>query len=162
MQEVASHTLDPSGNWASAKLFQISFAVMAHGLKSVPRRGETVLLRLHSSSNSVYSVVRNMSTQCATCTCESVSCWGAFDSRKKFSLLWTSAWTKWTLFYWIWVSKSKHWFLLAVVTAGLLCVNWARITLPGNIGTVCHTGVAGWCFVINVMHQPDHPKNGIS
>jgi hypothetical protein len=52
--------------------------------------------------------------------------------------------------------------LLAVVTAGLLCVNWARITLPGNIGTVCHTGVAGWCFVINVMHQPDHPKNGIS
>lgn len=25
----------------------------------------------------------------------------------------------------------------------VLCVNWARITLPGNIGTVCHTGVAG-------------------
>ena len=32
-----------------------------------------------------------MSTQCATCTCESVSCWGAFDSRKSFMVaeLWS-------------------------------------------------------------------------
>ena len=52
---------------------------------------ETYLLRLYSSSNSVYLVVRNMSTQCATCTCESVSCWGAFDSRKSFMVaeLWS-------------------------------------------------------------------------
>ena len=54
-------------------------------LKSMPRRGETYLPCLYSSSNSVYSVVRNMSTWCATCTCESLLCWGAFDSRKSFS-----------------------------------------------------------------------------
>lgn len=38
-----------------------------------------------------------------------------------FCLLRTSEWTKWILFYWIWVSKSKYWFLLEVETAGALC-----------------------------------------
>ena len=51
---------------------------------------ETYLPCLYSSSNSVYSVVRNMSTQCATCTFESVLCWGAFDSRKSFRIWRTS------------------------------------------------------------------------